>query len=156
MGIEMRHTLALATLLVFLASGSAWATERFRPNIVLLNLDDADTELLSLENLQQHYPNMNRLAQRSVHFTNVHCTTPFCAPSRAALFTGKYAFNNGCKINNQAADVNNGFEGGYTKFLEEGHDEHELGVWMKEGGYRTIHVGKYHHCLLYTSDAADE
>ncbi|MEM6366545.1 MAG: sulfatase-like hydrolase/transferase, partial [Planctomycetota bacterium] len=64
-----------------------------RPNIVLVNLDDADAEMMSLENMAAHYPCFSRLAQRATHFTNAHATTPFCGPSRVSLFTGKYAFN---------------------------------------------------------------
>jgi len=116
-----------------------------RPNIVVLNLDDADAEILSDANIAVHYPTLSRLAARSTTFTNAHCTTPFCAPSRAALFTGKYAFNNGCKIGREGTPDENGFQGGYQRFKALGHDKDELGVWMKQVGYRTIHVGKYHH-----------
>jgi len=121
------------------------ANKRSRPNIVILNLDDADAEILSDANIEAHYPTLSRLAARSTTFTNAHCTTPFCAPSRAALFTGKYAFNNGCKIGREGNASENGFQGGYQRFKTLGHDENELGVWMKQAGYRTIHVGKYHH-----------
>ncbi len=116
-----------------------------QPNIVVLNLDDADAEILSAANIEAHYPALQQLAARSTTFTNAHCTTPFCAPSRAAFFTGKYAFNNGCKIGREGSPNENGFQGGYQRFKTLGHDENELGVWMKRAGYRTIHVGKYHH-----------
>ena len=120
-------------------------TTRGRPNIILLNLDDADTEQFSDSNINQHFPAIAELYRRSTVFTNAHCTTPFCAPSRAALMTGKYAFNNGCKTNSDDAFISAGFQGGYGCFQREGHDENELGVWMKNAGYRTMHVGKYHH-----------
>lgn len=123
----------------------AETTKSQRPNIVVLNLDDADSEILSAANIAAHYPTLNRLALRSTTFTNAHCTTPFCAPSRAAFFTGKYAFNNGCKIGREGSPDENGFLGGYQRFKTLGHDENELGVWMKRAGYRTIHIGKYHH-----------
>ena len=121
------------------------AVQTSKPNIILLNFDDADMDILSTANLEEHYPTMAALARRSTVFTNAHATTPFCAPSRAALFTGKYAFNNGCKIGREADAVSNGFEGGYQRFLANGHDNNELGVWMKRAGYRTMHVGKFHH-----------
>ena len=116
-----------------------------RPNIVVLNLDDADADILSAANIDAHYPALRQLAARSTTFNNAHCTTPFCAPSRAAFFTGKYAFNNGCKIGREGSRDENGFQGGYQRFKTLGHDENELGVWMKQAGYRTMHVGKYHH-----------
>ena len=126
---------------VLLAQGSP----RTRPNIILVNLDDADTEQFSDSNINQHLPAIAELYRRSTVFNNAHCTTPFCAPSRAALMTGKYAFNNGCKTNSDVAPISAGFEGGYECFLRGDHDENELGVWMKNAGYRTMHVGKYHH-----------
>lgn len=116
-----------------------------RPNIILINLDDADTDLLSAETVNAHFPAIAELYRRSTIFTNAHCTTPFCAPSRAALFTGKYGFNNGCKTGSETHRSSAGFNGGYQRFKTNGHEENELGVWMKQAGYRTIHVGKFHH-----------
>lgn len=140
--------LLIAALLGALAVAdfSAADTKRsIRPNIVVINLDDADAEILSNANIQAHYPAFETLSKRAITFTNAHCTTPFCAPSRAAFFTGKYAFNNGCKIGREGTLNENGFTGGYQRFRFLGHDQNELGVWMREAGYRTMHVGKYHH-----------
>ena len=134
-----------ALLVAVTANEQSVLAQTARPNIVVLNLDDADAEILSDANIEAHYPTLSKLAARSTTFTNAHCTTPFCAPSRAAFFTGKYAFNNGCKIGREGNPNENGFQGGYTRFKMLGHDENELGVWMKQAGYRTIHVGKYHH-----------
>ncbi len=116
-----------------------------RPNIILMNLDDADTDLLSAETIDAHFPAIAELFKQSTIFTNAHCTTPFCAPSRAALFTGKYGFNNGCKTGDETAVTSVGFQGGYQRFKSFQHDRNELGVWMKHSGYRTMHVGKFHH-----------
>ena len=121
------------------------AVQSSKPNIVLINLDDADADILSSANLNAHYPTLAALAGRSTVFTNAHATTPFCAPSRAALFTGQYAFNNGCKTGAAAQSISNGFPGGYQQFKTNGHDDNEIGVWMKRAGYRTMHVGKFHH-----------
>ena len=116
-----------------------------RPNIVLINLDDADSDLFLPEMLAAFFPNMDNMARNGLQFTNVHATTPFCAPSRAALFRGQYAFNTGIKINDPGSNISNGFSGGYGEFVARGYHEDELGVWMKNVGYRTMHVGKYHH-----------
>ncbi len=35
-----------------------------------------------------HTPNIDRLASRGMLFTNAHCPSPKCAPSRAAIMTG--------------------------------------------------------------------
>ena len=135
-------------LILCVASTTATAQQTStigRPNIVLINLDDADAELLQDRMLDQYYPHMRDLARRGIRFTNCHATTPFCAPSRAALFRGQYAYETGVKVNDPSNIDSNGFTGGYGEFLARGHDQAELGVWMKNAGYRTMHVGKYHH-----------
>ena len=137
-------TLIACAGMVF-SSVTANAFQSAKPNIVLINLDDADADILSLENLEAHYPTLAALARRSTLFTNAHATTPFCAPSRAALFTGQYAFNNGCKVGAAAQSISKGFAGGYQEYIANGHDDNELGVWMKNAGYRTMHIGKFHH-----------
>ena len=116
-----------------------------RPNIVLINLDDADADLLRPAMLQSYYPNIRSMAAQGLRFTNMHATTPFCSPSRAALMRGQYAFETGVKINDPESITSNGFAGGYGEFVARGHDQAELGVWLKNAGYRTMHVGKYHH-----------
>ena len=37
-----------------------------------------------------HTPNINRLADAGVRFTNAYVTAPICGPSRAAILTGRY------------------------------------------------------------------
>ena len=41
-------------------------------------------------------PNIDRLAARGVNFTNAHTAGVFCAPSRAAIFSGQFASTTGC------------------------------------------------------------
>lgn len=139
--------LLLGPLLLLATPRHAWADDApgAAPNIVLINLDDADAELLSPRMLNSYFPNIRRLAESGMSFTNVHATTPFCSASRAALMTGKYAFHNQVKVNNPTQSFSNGFSGGYDTFLAEGHGANELGMWMKGAGYRTMHLGKYHH-----------
>ena len=115
-----------------------------RPNIIVINLDDADYNLLAPEMLEL-YPGFNELAKRSINFTNMHVTTPFCGPSRASLFRGQYAHRTGVRINIPESPLSMRLKGGYSEFLRQGHDHDELGVWLKDGGYRTMLLGKYHH-----------
>jgi arylsulfatase A-like enzyme len=118
--------------------------ERRHPNIILINVDDADYELFSSQMLP-NYPNLERLAKTGIEFTNFHVTTPFCGPSRASLFRGQYAHRCGVRVNVPESPLSLGFRGGYAEFLRQRHDRDELGVWLRNAGYRTMMVGKYHH-----------
>ena len=141
----MRHWICVFIAAVVLLSGAGDQLFGQRPNIILINLDDADAELLYRQMGNSNYPHMRQLAQNGVRFTNTHATTPFCAPSRASLMRGQYAFNSGIKVNDTTNLGSNGFTGGYGEFLDRQYDQNELGVWMQNAGYRTMHVGKYHH-----------
>lgn len=127
-----------------LARDMSGASTTRQPNVILINLDDADYRMFSPE-LVKLYPSISKLAQRSVSFTNLHVTTPFCGPSRAALFRGQYAHRTGVRVNIPESPMSLGFKGGYREFLRQQHDEDELGVWMRQVGYRTMMIGKYHH-----------
>lgn len=141
----MRHLLSQLLIAIVFCSMPTTGLFGQQPNIVLINLDDADAELLYSQMQNANYPHMRSLANNGIRFTNAHATTPFCAPSRASLFRGQYAFNTGIKVNDQDALVSNGFTGGYEEFLRRGYDRNELATWLKDAGYRTMHVGKYHH-----------
>ena len=115
------------------------------PNIILINLDDADVSMLSPESMAVHFPNLNRFATKGLRFTNLHVTTPLCGPSRAALFTACYAHNNGIKTNDPFSSRSNGFAGGMVDYGAQGFHENDVSVWMKNAGYRTMMIGKYLH-----------
>ncbi|MFX0167676.1 MAG: sulfatase-like hydrolase/transferase, partial [Candidatus Hodarchaeota archaeon] len=44
-------------------------------------------------------PNIDRLANESVRFTNYFCTNPICMPNRATLMTGLYPNVHGVRSN---------------------------------------------------------
>lgn len=116
-----------------------------KPNIILVNLDDADTELLSDFNLTHRYPTLRRLADAGLRFTNLHATTPLCGPSRACLFRGQYAHNTGILVNEPNAAVANGMPGGLRAYRDQGFFANDLSTWMQDAGYRTMMVGKFMH-----------
>ena len=41
-------------------------------------------------------PAIDRIARDGVRFQNAYCSSPLCVPTRAALFTGRYVFENAC------------------------------------------------------------
>lgn len=61
-----------------------------RPNILLLLPDQHRFDWLgNRRGMPIHTPNLTALAHRGVQFTNAICPSPLCAPSRAALASGK-------------------------------------------------------------------
>jgi arylsulfatase A-like enzyme len=127
------------------------------PHIILINLDDADRELVEHDVLnpstEPRYPAIHRLIREGRRFSNCHTAVPICGPSRACLLTGRYASCNGMRCNNPDSELSRGVGGGYG--LYRGHQagggeplpwsRNDLPVWMQRAGYRTIHVGKYLH-----------
>jgi len=132
----------------FLFSGlaaSALASPLQQPNIILINLDDADTEMFSRDNLAVRFPNLNQLSNRSVRFTNAHATTPLCGPSRACLLRAQYAHHCGIRVNEPGVPAAYGFDGGMRSYIDRGHMSNDLSTWMQDAGYHTMHIGKFLH-----------
>ena len=66
------------------------------PNVLLISIDDLNdwTGCLS-GHPQPKTPNIDRLAARGTLFTNAHCQSPVCNPSRASLLTGRHPHSSG-------------------------------------------------------------
>ena len=104
-----------------------------KPNVLFLAVDDMNDWIGCLDSVPQAItPNLNRLAARGVNFTNAHTAGVFCAPSRAAIFSGQFASTTGCYRNP-------------CYFVD--HPEIEpLQLSFAEAGYQTFGAGKlYHH-----------
>jgi hypothetical protein len=79
-------------LAIACSNGSERATEvGLRPNIVWIVPEEMSFELGAFGDSVARTPNIDRLADEGVRFTNVFATSGTCAPSRAALITGMYA-----------------------------------------------------------------
>lgn len=62
-----------------------------RPNVVMIIVDDLGKEDIALYNPNGiQTPNINRLADEGVLFSNAYSSCSVCSPSRAGLFTGRY------------------------------------------------------------------
>ena len=60
-----------------------------RPNVLFIAIDDLNDWIGCLGGHPDvKTPNLDKLAQRGVLFTNAHCSAPACNPSRASLMTG--------------------------------------------------------------------
>ena len=122
----------VAGLLVVLAGGSLPAA---RPNLVAVVTDDQGRWAVGAHgNDEVRTPHMDRIAREGALFTNAFVATPVCSPSRATYLTGLYPTEVGITdwIAANEADAGLGLRGKTWPGL------------LKEHGYRTSLVGKWH------------
>ncbi|MCH6255602.1 arylsulfatase [Puniceicoccaceae bacterium K14] len=92
-GILLKPIQACLTVLVylFLSNASVNGAEKTLPNIVMIITDDQGYgDLGSRGNPIIKTPNLDKLHDESIRFTNYHVSTT-CAPSRASLMTGRHS-----------------------------------------------------------------
>lgn len=98
-----------------------------RPNIIFIITDQQRYDTIrALGYPHVDSPNLDRLVNEGVTFTNTFVTAPSCAPSRASLFTGLYPHTNGVFINNR--------DPWPRSWVED----------LNEAGYYCVNVGKMH------------
>jgi arylsulfatase A-like enzyme len=62
-----------------------------KPNILIIYADDLGYgDVSAYKNGTLQTPNIDKLAQGGIRFTNGYSTSATCTPSRFALLTGKY------------------------------------------------------------------
>ncbi|MEH6727335.1 MAG: sulfatase-like hydrolase/transferase, partial [Hyphomicrobiales bacterium] len=73
-----------------------------KPDIIMIITDQQRYDTIrALGYDHMDTPNIDRLAERGVTFTNCHVTAPSCVPCRASLFSGYYPHTNGVLANGQ-------------------------------------------------------
>ncbi|MFO1095712.1 MAG: sulfatase [Planctomycetaceae bacterium] len=108
-----------------------------RPNFVILFADDLGYgDLECYGHPQFKTPRLNRMAAEGVRLTQLYVPTPYCAPSRGTLLTGRYPWRHGV-WRNPAPDANANDIG-----LPDG--EITLAEALKSVGYVTTCIGKWH------------
>ena len=90
--ISFTRSISLLTVLAMPTLVSAQQTDR--PNIVLILADDLGYTDISPFGSEISTPNIARLAEQGLSFTNYH-TAGSCAPARAMLLTGVDSHRNG-------------------------------------------------------------
>lgn len=114
-----------------------------RPNFVFILIDDLGWRDLSVYGSAFYEtPNLDRLAAEGMRFTDAYAACPVCSPTRASILTGKYPATVG--VTNWIGAHARGklIDAPYIDHLP--LEEHSLARALKEGGYRTWHVGKWH------------
>lgn len=122
------------------------SNEKIKPNILWIITDDHRPDSISAYNRavygQSHSPlgyvespNADQLAKEGVMFTHAFTNSPVCAPSRAALHSGRYPFRTGrfaFELSHPGPD--------FSKPL--------LSEYLKREGYYTAMFGKEDHYFM--------
>jgi len=127
-------TVAIA-ISVYLFTASAVLAQD-RPNIVYILADDlgyGDVRCLNPES-KIPTPSMDSLAAEGMTFTDAHSGSAVCTPTRYGLLTGRYAWRTRLKQH---------VLWGYSPPLID-HDELTVAQYLKDRGYHTVCIGKWH------------
>ena len=109
-----------------------------RPNIIFIITDQQRFDTIKALGFDyMDTPNLDRLVNEGVTFTNCHISAPSCAPSRASLFTGYYPHTTGILRN------------------ADSWKKSWIGS-LSESGYRCINIGKMHTYPYHTPLGFDE
>ncbi len=116
-----------------------------KPNIVVIFTDDQGYgDLGCYGHPTIRTPHIDRMAAEGLRFTDFYAAAPVCTPSRAALLTGRYAVRSGMT---------------YVLFPHHKHglpqSEVTLGSALKEDGYATAMIGKWHLGIVEGSRPQD-
>ena len=117
-----------------------------RPNIVIILADDLGWKDLGCYGSEFHEtPNLDRLAQEGIRFTDAYASACVCSPTRASLLTGKSP----ARLHltdwlpgrpNQSSQKLH--RPNFQTFLPK--DERTLAETLREVGYATACIGKWH------------
>ena len=104
-----------------------------QPNFLFILVDDQPFDALESSGRYPFLktPNLQRLEDEGVKFTNYFVTQSICSPSRASFLTGTYPHIHGVNQNNPHVDPD------WKTYKP--YNEH-----LQNAGYQTAHVGKIH------------
>ena len=138
------------------ASGGSGPVEKM--NVIFILADDmgwSDCTLYGTTDLYET-PNLERLAERGLTFTNAYAASPLCSPTRATIMTGQATARNGF-VNPSGHTATVRLEPGVSSKAAPGDKATKvstvtrldtklptLGKLLKAKGYATGHFGKWH------------
>ncbi len=132
MARSMKNLLVLAAFVGCLIATDA---EAAKPNVLFIAIDDQNDWIGCLGGHPQvKTPNIDRLAARGTLFTNAHCQSPLCNPSRTSLLTGLRPGTTGIYGLSP-----------WFRNVENLKDHVSLPQYLAEHGYRNSTTGKIYH-----------
>lgn len=119
------------------AQGSAGQKDK-RPNIIIIFMDDMGYgDLSSAGHPTIQTPHIDRLSGEGLKWTNFYTASSVCSPSRGALLTGRYPIRIGLAGKDHRVFFPES-KGGLPS------NEITIAEMLKESGYQTGMVGKWH------------
>ena len=118
------------------------------PNFVFILIDDLGWKDLGCYGSEYYEtPNLDRLAREGMCFTDAYASCPVCSPTRASVLSGKYPATVGVT---DWVDWGNHVHPARGKLIDVPYIDHlpleekSPATALREGGYNTWHVGKWH------------
>jgi arylsulfatase A len=124
----------LFTVLLFVGCDNNKMNRTQLPNIIFIFADDlgyGDLSCFGADDIST--PNIDRIADEGIKFTEFYSAAPVCSPSRAGFLTGRMP---------QRMGINGVFFP--ESFTGMSPDEITIAEQLKEVGYRTGIIGKWH------------
>ena len=120
--------------------------QKQRPNVLFIAIDDMNDWIGPLANHlpKAKTPNIDRLTSKGVMFTNAHCASPVCHPSRTAVMTGVHPSRSGI--------ISNVFSSKGEPTWRENEvlkDVETITQHFQNHGYKTFGTGKIYHSLQW-------
>lgn len=113
--------------------GGARAQTARKPHILYILVDDLGWQDMGFRGSDIRTPNIDRLAKTGRQLDEFY-TQPLCTPTRAALMTGRYPLRYGLQVGVVPSGASYGLA----------TDEQTLPQVLKQAGYKTAIVGKWH------------
>jgi len=112
-----------------------WASGASRPNVILFVTDDQSPIAGCYGNTDIQTPHLDALAAEGTRFTQAFATTASCSASRSVILSGLHNHRNGQYGHTHAFHKFSTFPSVAAVSLP---------LQMKQAGYRTAQIGKYH------------
>lgn len=133
---------AYVVLCVFLFIG---CSEMQPPNFVFILVDDLGWKDLGCYGSEFYEtPNIDRLASKSMLFTDAYASCPVCSPTRASIMTGKYPSRLNITDWIPGQDPKNKKLLGPQDLNELPLEEVTIAETLQSNGYKTFFAGKWH------------
>lgn len=151
--MKIENSLLLITGSVFLTTLSCkQEVPKQKPNVLFILADDLGyTDLSCMGSMYYETPNIDKIAQNGMVFTNGYAACQVCSPSRASILTGKFPARHGITDWIGAASGEEWRKmNRHTKLLPPDYVRNlpkeyiTLPEALKEAGYKTFFAGKWH------------